>query len=120
MRLGALYRHCFETYPWATLIATNGTLTVIADALAQSFEREKTAMKEDKDSPLHTGSGAQPWDWHRSGRFLLFGSAMAPLLGEWNKFIEHSIPMRTSAGKIMATGLVRRVMADQLVLYVLC
>lgn len=117
-RLGAWYHHCFETRPWATLIATNGTLTLVADALAQSYEREKTALAREHEKILPTPTEHVPWDWHRSGRFLLFGSAMAPLLGEWNHFLEHRFPMRSPTGKIIAMGLVRRVAMDQLLLYV--
>ncbi|WFD47062.1 hypothetical protein GLX27_001708 [Malassezia furfur] len=39
---------------------------------------------------------------------------MAPLLGEWNHFLEHRFPMRSPTGKIIAMGLVRRVAMDQL------
>lgn len=117
-RLGAWYHHCFETRPWATLIATNGTLTLLADALAQSYERKQSVQAREREKILPTPTEPVPWDWHRSGRFLLFGSAMAPLLGEWNHFLEHRFPMRSATGKIIAMGLVRRVAMDQLLLYV--
>lgn len=120
MRLGALYQHFFDTRPWATLIATNGTLTVIADALAQNLDRKKTTSKDDQQRGQVINSSTQDWawDWHRSGRFLAFGSAVAPFLGEWNKFLEHRFPMRTNTGKLIISGLLRRVTLDQLFLYV--
>ncbi|WFC99513.1 hypothetical protein MYAM1_002258 [Malassezia yamatoensis] len=117
-RLGALYHHYFETRPWATLIATNGTLTLIADALAQTYERETSRSTKETKSILPTEPQAASWDWHRSGRFLLFGSAMAPLLGEWNKVIEKRIPIRTGQGKLILSAVARRVAMDQLILYV--
>ncbi|WFD40532.1 uncharacterized protein MJAP1_003518 [Malassezia japonica] len=113
MRIGALYQHCFETRPWATLIVTNGTLTVVADALAQTFDREQEKKKAEKQL---IKSEPQPvsWDWHRSARFLAFGSGVAPALAEWNKFLEHNFHIRSATGRMLWGGLARRVLTDQL------
>lgn len=101
--IGTIYQRAFERSPWATLAVTNGTLTLLADTLAQKFERRTHVQKTDAT-----------WDWHRSGRFLLFGTAIAPLLAEWNKFIEFRFPISSSSGSMLVGGLVRRVLADQI------
>lgn len=98
------YQHAFAAHPWATLSATNGSLNVLADSLAQTFERRK-AMRD--------GVG-QPWDWARSGRFLAFGVGMAPLLAEWNRWIEFRFPLRSIHGHVQLGALLRRVAVDQI------
>lgn len=117
MRIGALYQHCFETRPWATLIVTNGTLTVVADALAQTFDRAQE-KKEAEKQLIKTEPQPASWDWHRSARFLAFGSGVAPALAEWNKFLEHNFHIRSATGRMLWGGLARRVLTDQLLLYV--
>lgn len=104
------YRHAFETRPWATLAATNGVMSVIADGLAQTFEQRKR-MRGGDDRAL--------WDVARSGRFLAFGVGMAPLLAEWNQFIETRFPLRTQLGRVSLAALGRRVAVDQIALCVL-
>ncbi|WFD34736.1 hypothetical protein MCUN1_001580 [Malassezia cuniculi] len=98
------YRRAFESHPWATLAATNGTMSVIADGLAQAFEYRKN---------VHSGADAV-WDAARSGRFLVFGVGMAPLLAEWNQFIETRFPLRTQLGRVSLGALARRVAVDQI------
>ncbi|PKI82799.1 hypothetical protein MVES1_003535 [Malassezia vespertilionis] len=107
MGIASFYHRCFTQLPWVTLMVTNGTLFVAADALAQSFE----SRKEDTSTPTDLG---QRWDLHRSARFLAFGTGMAPLLAEWNKFIEHGFPIKNKRGAVVASGLARRVLMDQL------
>lgn len=102
--IGNAYRRAFEASPWATLAVTNGTLSVVADSLAQTFERR------DK---VRAGEQTQ-WDVARSGRFLAFGVGMAPLLAEWNFFIERRFPLRTQLGKVSLAALGRRVAVDQI------
>ena len=99
----AMYQRLFETRPWATLAVTNGALTLLADGLAQSFDRRS------EGKPI-----VSEWDVARSGRFLAFGTAMAPLLAEWNHFIEHSFRIKSPSGKMLWGGLMRRVLVDQL------
>lgn len=108
-RFGAFYSSSFSRRPWATLAVANGTLGVIADGLAQSLERREGKSK----SP--------DWDWARSGRFATFGVVMAPVLAEWNKFIEYRFPLRAAtssnaaaaAGRVSLLALGKRVAFDQ-------
>lgn len=102
MRLGTFYNRMFEKYPWGTLAVTNGLLTAIADGLAQTFDRRSE------------GKPLLEWDFARSSRFLIFGSAIAPLLAEWNHFIEHKFRIRGASGSLIWSGLMRRVMTDQI------
>jgi protein Mpv17 len=37
--LARAYQHSFDSHPYATLAFTNGTLTAIGDAVAQSAEK---------------------------------------------------------------------------------
>lgn len=131
-RLGALYARSFERRPWLTLAIANGTLGALADTLAQSFERYKkeetgTAnikVSADGSSRQTTTTGyvheeTRPWDLARTGRFAAFGIGMAPLLAEWNRWIEHRFPLRlptvgTSVAKVSLAALAKRVAVDQL------
>lgn len=100
---GALYQRLFETRPWATLAVTNGGLSIAGDSLAQVFDRRKDGK------PLWA-----EWDAARTGRFLVFGAGMAPLLAEWNQFVEHRFPIKSAAGTMVWSGLLRRVLVDQI------
>ena len=66
----AMYQRLFETRPWATLAVTNGALTLIADGLAQSFDRRS------EGKPI-----VSEWDVARSGRFLAFGTGHGTAAG---------------------------------------
>ncbi|KAL9931484.1 hypothetical protein V8E36_009649 [Tilletia maclaganii] len=90
----AFYARSFENHPYLTLAAANGTLGVIADTLAQGFERFNSKKKDDAPGTAAQSSG---WDFARSARFLTFGVGMAPILAEWNHLIEHRFPLRTSS-----------------------
>lgn len=110
-RFGAFYSSSFARRPWLTLAVANGTLGVIADGLAQSLDR--------REKPITTTTSKSQWDWPRTGRFATFGVVMAPLLAEWNKFIEYRFPLRASAaGKVSLLALSKRVAFDQILLYV--
>lgn len=109
-RFGAFYARSFAARPWATLAVTNGTLSVVADSLAQSLERyqSRPSLSDTSASSPHPSSAADTrealkWDWSRTGRFAFFGVGMAPLLAEWNKFIEYRFPLRT-VGATSAAG----------------
>ncbi|WFD33179.1 hypothetical protein MSPP1_004237 [Malassezia sp. CBS 17886] len=104
---GRLYQRSFEARPWATLAVTNGVLSVVGDALAQNLER--------RTEEHQTAENAPGWDPHRSARFLAFGVGMAPILAEWNHFIEHRFPLRSLSGRVVFGALLRRVAVDQLV-----
>ncbi|PWN18689.1 hypothetical protein BCV69DRAFT_235743, partial [Microstroma glucosiphilum] len=126
-RFGAFYARSFAARPWATLAVTNGTLSVVADSLAQSLERYQS--RPTLDNATSTGTAdtreAWKWDWSRTGRFAFFGVGMAPLLAEWNKFIEYRFPLRTvgaapaagaaaAGGKVSLVALGKRVAFDQI------
>lgn len=117
-RFGAFYARSFERRPWLTLAIANGTLGAIADTIAQTLERvnrrRPTAVVVDAEA------GTQDWDLARTTRFFAFGVGMAPLLAEWNHFIEHRFPLRTSVGNVAGTtakvslaALGKRVAVDQ-------
>lgn len=100
--LGSFYKRAFERHPWCTLAVTNGSLTLLADGLAQVYEHRSLS------------EATQTWDTHRSGRFLIFGTAVAPLLAEWNKFLEFRFSIRSATGTMLWGGLFRRLFMDQI------
>ncbi|KAK0551317.1 hypothetical protein OC861_002409 [Tilletia horrida] len=85
----AFYARSFQRHPYITLAVANGALGVVADTLAQGFEKFNAKKVPAKDG--------QAWDFARSARFLTFGVGMAPILAEWNHFIEHRFPLRASS-----------------------
>ncbi|PWN50275.1 hypothetical protein IE53DRAFT_411034, partial [Violaceomyces palustris] len=111
-RFASFYSKSFERRPWLTLALANASLSVLADSLAQGFERlndnerGSVGSNSSSSSSLQLTDGGQlveekanakavqGWDWARSTRFLAFGMGMAPLLAEWNKWIEHRFPLR--------------------------
>ena len=131
---GAFYTRNFERRPWVTLAVTNGILGVLADGAAQSLERISAAQSRQEASDVTAKSGSSPiseiatesgWDFSRSGRFLAFNVGMAPLLAEWNKFLEFRFPLRTATagaglaaglGKVSLRALGSRVATDQVLL----
>lgn len=134
-RFGAFYARSFERRPWLTLAVANGTLGAIADTLAQTFERYQRPAKsshysiaKSDESQLSSSTGLSLpkiqrdediWDVARTSRFLAFGVIMAPLLAEWNRFIEYRFPLRTvgaagSMAKVSFGALAKRVSVDQL------
>lgn len=129
----AFYARNFERRPWVTLAVTNGFLGVVADGAAQTLERISAAQSEEqqrqqqestreKVASAVAGPGIEKWDWSRSGRFLAFNVGMAPLLAEWNRFLEFRFPLRSAAGaastlgKVSLRALANRVAMDQLLL----
>lgn len=138
----SLYARNFDRRPWITLAVTNGILGVAADGAAQTLERISQSQSREQgqqridstaekiaasvSSANHAG---QDWDWSRSGRFLAFNVAMAPLLAEWNKFLEFRFPLRATTptapsaggpagtlGKVSLRALGSRVAMDQVFL----
>lgn len=132
----SFYARNFDRRPWVTLAVTNGVLGVVADGAAQTLERVSQAQKRAESSQLETSTAvaeakeAGSWDWSRSGRFLAFNVGMAPLLAEWNRFLEFRFPLRASPaaagagaaagaaalGKVSLRALGSRVAMDQLFL----
>jgi protein Mpv17 len=138
-RFGAFYARSFERRPWATLAIANGTLGAIADTLAQTLERyQKPASPTTSSSGLSQKiestkssiaghikeelpvADTSSWDVARTARFFAFGVMMAPLLAQWNNFIEYRFPLRSvgavgsSAAKVSMAALAKRVSVDQL------
>lgn len=104
-RFGAFYSSSFSRRPWLTLAIANGTLGVIADSLAQNFEKQQARQQaKDKERGSVSSRETKAWDWARSGRFAAFGVGMAPILAEWNKFIEFAFPLRTNAASASTTA----------------
>ncbi|CCF52613.1 hypothetical protein NDA11_003653 [Ustilago hordei] len=134
----SFYTRNFDRRPWMTLAVTNGIFGVLADGAAQSLERiseaqsrQQAAEFSESASDKITATVSQiteqsSWDWSRSGRFLAFNVGMAPLLAEWNKFLEFRFPLRSPAtaaagaagtlGKVSLRALGSRVAMDQLLL----
>ncbi|SJX63256.1 related to SYM1-protein required for ethanol metabolism [Sporisorium reilianum f. sp. reilianum] len=131
----AFYARNFERRPWVTLAVTNGLLGVVADGAAQTLERisqaqsqqqQQDSTREKVASVVAAPQGTSEWDWSRSGRFLAFNVGMAPLLAEWNRFLEFRFPLRSSTpagaaagaastlGKVSVRALANRVAMDQL------
>ena len=112
-RFGAFYARSFNNHPWITLAVANSGLGVLSDSLAQNFERYDAKRKaggntdngrlletDSKDTHLlrqSEPSSSSSWDFARSSRFFIFGVTMAPVLAEWNRFIEYRFPLRTAA-----------------------
>lgn len=125
-RFGAFYARSFERRPWLTLAIANGTLGALADTLAQTLERyngKQAKHDSSKEKVIQKIEGAQDqWDLARTSRFFAFGVGMAPILAEWNKWIEHRFPLRSSigavtgAGKVSLAALGKRVAVDQIAL----
>lgn len=131
----SFYTRNFERRPWITLAVTNGILGVIADGAAQSLERISAAQQRQEQAESSSSASDKvtatvsqvteqgAWDWSRSGRFLAFNVGMAPLLAEWNKFLEFRFPLRSPAAVAAGTAagvslraLGNRVAMDQLFL----
>lgn len=123
-RFGAFYSSSFTRHPWATLAFANGTLGVVADSLAQYLEKIE-AERSRKTSEQSAMTKSQGWNAQRSGRFLAFGLVMAPILAEWNKYIEYRFPLRPASissattanvAKFSLLALGKRVAFDQILL----
>lgn len=138
----AFYTRNFERRPWVTLAVTNGVLGVIADGAAQSLERISASQSRAEAESRPSSSTpaldkvkelkhSEPWDWSRSARFLAFNVGMAPILAEWNRFLEFRFPLRSAAtaaagaagggvagtlGKVSLRALGNRVAMDQVLL----
>lgn len=123
-RFGAFYARSFERRPWLTLAIANGTLGAIADTLAQTLEKyngKQAKQIPSNEDVIHKLEGTEhQWDFARTSRFFAFGVGMAPILAEWNKWIEHRFPLRSSvgaaAGKVSLAALGKRVAVDQIAL----
>ncbi|PWN88285.1 hypothetical protein FA10DRAFT_268488 [Acaromyces ingoldii] len=127
-RFGAFYARSFERRPWLTLAVANASLGALSDVLAQTFERFSPSRPQSTLDTLkdkvegreaHTQRASQGWDVARTSRFFAFGAFMAPLLAEWNRFIEYRFPLKpagaaAAVGKVSLRALGKRVAVDQI------
>ena len=96
----------------SSLSFSSSSLSSSSDQPINDLESLKNNVEEKTSS----------WDVARTGRFFAFGVMMAPLLAEWNKFIEFRFPLRTVSGgassssivKVSMAALAKRVSVDQL------
>jgi hypothetical protein len=154
-----IYQASFEKNPRSTLALTNGTLSAVADACAQSvqlFVCSSTCQWSIIDSHsllrilfvflrlvVSTRTRTTQiwwrsyleicclWDCHGSvhiriwflphahfWRTLKIKISTGPLMGRWNRFLEHSFPLKSIGGKVSLNALAKRVGADQTVMSV--
>jgi protein Mpv17 len=104
----AFYARSFEQHPWITLGVANATLGALSDVIAQNFEAfNKRRALDSASATISDNKGAEKalvsrndsagYDPVRSARFFAFGAGMAPILAEWNKFIEHRFPLKATS-----------------------
>ncbi|KAA1468585.1 hypothetical protein DENSPDRAFT_912358 [Dentipellis sp. KUC8613] len=107
LTLARAYQQSFEAHPHGTLAVAGGALNALGDAVAQSVQM---LISKDEKRPSY--------DYIRTIRFFCFGVGMSPLIGRWNKFLEHTFPLRVEggSGKVSFTALSKRVACDQLVM----
>ncbi|KDQ13733.1 hypothetical protein BOTBODRAFT_33432 [Botryobasidium botryosum FD-172 SS1] len=121
--LARIYQAQFNARPTTTLAVTNGSLSALADIIAQSaqlFNARKHHSHHHKIDP----PPLDHYDVHRTLRFAAFGVAMGPLIGRWNKFLEHAFPLRPArvgarygaSSKVSLRALGKRVLGDQLIM----
>ncbi|KAF8320361.1 hypothetical protein DL93DRAFT_2073950 [Clavulina sp. PMI_390] len=118
-----VYQTQFDAHPGATLAATNGALSAVADVVAQSAQMIfTTPPSETPKKPEFDPPRPQRYDLQRTLRFAAFGAGMGPIIGRWNLFLEKNFPLRvlgsaarSSNGtpKVSMTALGKRVLADQ-------
>ncbi|KAH9982234.1 hypothetical protein BGW80DRAFT_1262347 [Lactifluus volemus] len=108
--LARFYQQSFEAYPHFTLAVAGGALTALGDAVAQFSQHLITPPNDHKRVPHY--------DFPRTFRFFCFGAGISPIMGRWNRYLEHKFPLRSQAGKstVSFTALSKRVVADQLVM----
>ncbi|TIB71784.1 hypothetical protein E3Q18_00501 [Wallemia mellicola] len=98
----------FNRRPNITLSLTNGTLSALADSIAQSINPELDENSE------------KLWNKRRTVNFFIFGAAMGTPLNYWNKFLERAFPLRRAGAlpnsPISLRMLFTRVGVDQAVM----
>ncbi|EIM83393.1 uncharacterized protein STEHIDRAFT_101589 [Stereum hirsutum FP-91666 SS1] len=102
------YQHSFDTRPNATLAVAGGALTALGDVVAQVTQNIRARRELHHTRPQY--------DAKRTLRFFIFGAAMSPFIGRWNKFLEWRFPLRSEGGKISMSSLTKRVAADQIIM----
>jgi len=100
--LARIYQTQFDRSPVQTLAVANGALAAVGDTCAQAFELFSDVDSHDRK-----------YDLVRTLRFAAFGVSMGPIIGRWNKFLEHAFPLRSARGKVRLPSLLKRVAADQ-------
>ncbi|KAI9512661.1 hypothetical protein F5148DRAFT_1161858 [Russula earlei] len=107
--LARAYKRSFEAYPHVTLAVAGGALTALGDVVAQ-LSQHIVAPEDNRKPGLH-------YDVPRTLRYFCFGAGMSPLIGRWNKYLEHKFPLRSSReGPASFAALSKRVAVDQIVM----
>ncbi|TIB36855.1 hypothetical protein E3P84_00656 [Wallemia ichthyophaga] len=76
------YQSSFNRRPNLTLSLTNGSLSAMADTIAQTINPEMDDNQQRK------------WNPRRTANFFIFGAAMGTPLNYWNKFLEKRFPLK--------------------------
>ncbi|KAG8988934.1 hypothetical protein FRB94_000317 [Tulasnella sp. JGI-2019a] len=103
--LARIYQAQFDRAPTRTLMATNGFLNAVGDFSAQGVQLFSTRDFQWRH-----------YDPLRTLRFVVFGATLGPIIGRWNKFLEHNFPLRSAVGTVSLRSLAKRVGADQIVM----
>ncbi|KAG8843306.1 hypothetical protein FRB96_004196 [Tulasnella sp. 330] len=126
--LARIYQAQFERAPTRTLMIVNGSLNAIGDFSAQgiqsyvilplSFSRYIIGSKTFSNFLLDDNQSSEEFQWQhydpiRTLRFMAFGATLGPFLGRWNRFLEHTFPLRSSGGTVSLLSLAKRVGVDQ-------
>ncbi|KAF8761956.1 Mpv17 / PMP22 family [Rhizoctonia solani] len=122
--IARVYQDSFTKRPSATLAVTNGALNAFADVVAQTAQifSHTTGggfQLTTPDKAPHKPEFEPPpprYDPARTLRFFAFGTAMGPIIGRWNVFLENRFPLRSIGGKVSMAALGKRVAADQIVM----
>ncbi|TFK76860.1 hypothetical protein BDN72DRAFT_14761 [Pluteus cervinus] len=107
--IARVYQRSFNTRPNTTLAFTGGSLNALGDVIAQ-ITQNTVGRKPHEEYP--------GFDAARTLRFFCYGLAISPLLGRWNKYLEHRFPLRVGRGqrKVSIRALSKRVAYDQLLM----
>ncbi|CAE6439330.1 unnamed protein product [Rhizoctonia solani] len=113
--IARVYQDSFTKRPSATLAVTNGALNAFADVVAQTAQIFLTTPDKAPHKPEFEPPPPR-YDPARTLRFFAFGTAMGPIIGRWNVFLENRFPLRSIGGKVSMAALGKRVAADQIVM----
>lgn len=109
--IGRVYNQAFDRSPAGTLAVTNGLLSGVADIVAQGTQigmayRQSKEQENEKHNPYMGPPAKVPipqYDPIRTGRFIIFGTMMGPILARWNHFLEHRFPLRPLSAQAAAS-----------------
>lgn len=109
--IGRVYNQAFDRSPAGTLAVTNGLLSGVADIVAQGAQigmayRQSKEQENEKPNPYMAPPARvqiPEFDLVRTGRFIIFGTMMGPILARWNHFLEHRFPLRPLSAQAAAS-----------------